>query len=106
MISQETIQEVVNRLVKAYNPLEVYLFGSYAYGKPHDGSDLDLVVVIDCSDELWNERCVIGYEALWGMKISKDLLVYTKEEFDTLLNDETTLPYHVKYQGKCLYARA
>ena len=33
MIFQETIQEAIGRLVKAYNPLEIYLFGACAWGK-------------------------------------------------------------------------
>ena len=46
MISQETIQEAVQRLVKAYDPLEVYLFGSYACGTPNDDDDLSLLVIV------------------------------------------------------------
>lgn len=106
MINPDTIQEVISRLVKTYNPLEIYLFGSYAYGTPHDNSDLDLLVVIESSEEKWHQRVVIGLEALWGMKISKDLLIYTKEEFNNRLNDDSTLAYHVKNKGKRLYARA
>lgn len=34
MISPETLEEVKNRLVKTYAPLEIYLFGSYAWGNP------------------------------------------------------------------------
>jgi predicted nucleotidyltransferase len=40
MISPDVIEEVKNRLIKAYNPLEIYIFGSYAWGHPDDESDL------------------------------------------------------------------
>jgi len=43
MISQETIEEVKNRLVKTYDPISIYLFGSYAWGHPTEDSDLDLL---------------------------------------------------------------
>lgn len=34
-------------LVEHYHPHLVILFGSYAYGEPHPGSDVDLLVVKD-----------------------------------------------------------
>lgn len=106
MISKEVIEEVKNRLVKTYDPIAIYLFGSYAWGTPNEDSDLDLLIVVDKSDERSFERVLIGFDALWGMGISKDLIVYTKEEFDILSNRITTLGYKIKKEGKMLYARA
>ena len=40
-ISKSTIQEAVNRLANTYQPLTIYLFGSYAWGEPRVESDLD-----------------------------------------------------------------
>ena len=44
MISQDKIQEATRRLVEAYNPVAIYLFGSYAWGVPTEDSDLDFMV--------------------------------------------------------------
>ena len=44
MITKRSIDTVVKRLVKAYDPLEIYLFGSYAWENPEE-SDLDLSVL-------------------------------------------------------------
>ena len=107
MISQETIQEVVRRLVETYNPLEIYLFGSYAYGTPNEDSDLDLLIVIEKSEEQKAfKRSIIGCKALWGLGIPKDILVYTQDEFQRALAKESSLSFHIKNEGKCLYARA
>jgi hypothetical protein len=38
--------------------------------------------------------------------ISKDLVVYTKEEFEKTSKDITTLSYKIKKDGELLYARA
>ncbi len=46
MISKETIEEVKNRLVKTYDPIAIYRFGSYARG-PLDDETLDLVSLHD-----------------------------------------------------------
>jgi predicted nucleotidyltransferase len=106
MISKELIEEVKNRLVKTYNPVEIYLFGSYAWGSPDEESDLDLLVVVDKSDENPHKRGEIGADVLWDLKIPKDLLIYTKDEFMNRIVDPTTLCYKVQKEGRVLYARA
>ena len=105
MISPEVIEEVKNRLVAVYQPTTIYLFGSYAWGTPHDDSDLDLLVIVESSNERPQHRAFAGMKALWGLNISKDLLVYTQEEFDARTSDYTTLPYQVQNRGKVIYAR-
>ncbi|MBI4705011.1 MAG: nucleotidyltransferase domain-containing protein [Deltaproteobacteria bacterium] len=42
-------EEIVRRLVAAYAPERVYLFGSRARGEPMAGSDYDLLVVVAAS---------------------------------------------------------
>ncbi len=46
MIPREHIQEMSNRIVDAFRPERVILFGSYAYGKPTETSDVDVLVLI------------------------------------------------------------
>jgi len=106
MIEKETIEEVKRRLVEVYNPIAIYIFGSYAWGCPAEDSDLDLLIVIDESDEKTYKRPVAGYRALRGLNISKDLIVKTKEEFEQASDNITTLSYKVKNDGELIYARA
>ena len=106
MIKKEIIDEVKNRLVATYNPLAIYLFGSYAWGKPTDDSDLDLLIVIDGSEEKAHRRTIAGHYALAGLGIAKDISVYTKKEFLERCDDQTTLVYAIKNKGKLIYARA
>lgn len=51
------------------------------------------------------ERAVKGYRALRGMTIPKDILVFTKKEFEKSDQDVTTLCYKTKHEGKLLYAK-
>src|SRR4051794_35181497 len=46
MISRQEIQNFVDRVVPSFRPAQVILFGSYAYGKPSEDSDVDLLVVL------------------------------------------------------------
>ncbi|QQR49083.1 nucleotidyltransferase domain-containing protein [bacterium] len=106
MISKDIIEEVKNRLVTTYNPVAIYIFGSYAWGSPSEDSDLDLLIVIDHSDEKSYKRPIPGYDALFGLGISKDIIVATHEEFARRSCDVTTLEYKIKNEGKVIYARA
>ncbi len=45
MISEEIIEEAINRLIKAAKPRMIYLFGSYARGDARKQSDLDFLVI-------------------------------------------------------------
>jgi Predicted nucleotidyltransferases len=40
------VRPLVGQIVERFHPQRVILFGSYAYGEPHEGSDLDLLVVM------------------------------------------------------------
>lgn len=105
MIAPQTIEEVKNRLIKVYDPLEVYLFGSYAWGTPTEDSDLDILIVVKESLEKRHKRGKPGYEALWGLCIAKDLMVYTKEELAEKASDPTSFVSKIIKDGKLLYPR-
>lgn len=106
MIDQAAIEEVKKRLIKTYDPIAIYLFGSYAWGKPDEDSDLDLLVVIDDFKKDKYADMIEGYKALAGMGIPKDILLYTKPQFDESSKDITTFCYKIVKRGKKIYARA
>jgi predicted nucleotidyltransferase len=106
MITQEIIQEVKKRLIKAYDPLTIYLYGSHAWGDPDEDSDLDLLVIIESSDEKVYKRSDKAFDVLLGLKIPKNVIVFTQQEFDAQLHDQTSLGYEIKKRGKVLYARS
>lgn len=46
MITRQDIQAACDDIVREFAPLQVILFGSYAYGTPTESSDVDLLVVM------------------------------------------------------------
>lgn len=42
---EHTIHQIVNRVVEAYHPQQIILFGSLAYGEPNEDSDIDLLII-------------------------------------------------------------
>jgi predicted nucleotidyltransferase len=105
MIKNELLSVIIGRLVDVYHPISIYLFGSYAWGKPSNQSDLDVLIVIDASDEPSYRRPVKGYHALFGLKVDAEILVRTKQEFEAHNKDVTTLAYKIKNDGKLLYGK-
>ncbi len=77
--NEDLLQEIVNRIVQSFNPQKIILFGSYAYGKPHEGSDLDILVIMDSTLPRY-KRSIPIYRALADLLIPMDILVYTPEE--------------------------
>ena len=45
-VTEATLAEITRRLVATYEPEQVVLFGSHAWGEPDEGSDFDLLVKI------------------------------------------------------------
>ncbi len=104
-LDQKTIEEITKRLVKTYNPREIYLL------EPQREDTIDIGILVIVNDDMagLQQRYALmaeGHKALIGVKIAKNILVYTKEEFDDYSNDQSTLSYSIKHYGKCIYARA
>lgn len=79
-------------------------FGSYAYGTPHKGSDLDIVTVMH-SDLPRYKRSVPIYRALAGLLIPKDVLVYTPEEIEEWSDVPQAFITTVIKKGKVIYEK-
>ena len=56
MISTKEIQATCDDIVREFAPLQVILFGSYAYGTPTEDSDVDILVVMAfLQSEAWQQ---------------------------------------------------
>ncbi|MCX6689931.1 MAG: nucleotidyltransferase domain-containing protein [Methanoregula sp.] len=78
-LTPSLVHEIVKRIVNAVDPAKIILFGSYAYGIPHKESDVDLLVIME-TDHPRHKRSIKINQALAGLLIPKDVLVYTPEE--------------------------
>jgi len=104
MISQEKINEVINRIVKNINPEEIILFGSYASGNPSEDSDLDILIIKEMRMPRYKRSRQVK-KHLRGMKIPIDVIVYTKKEIKKWENTETAFINQAIKQGKILYGQ-
>jgi uncharacterized protein len=61
------LDEMVERLVRSFQPEQIILFGSYAYGEPNEDSDIDLLVIVAESTEPSYRRAQRAYGVLSGI---------------------------------------
>jgi predicted nucleotidyltransferase len=98
------LAEVVRRLVEAYRPERIYLFGSVARGEGGPDSDYDLMVVVPDNAPRELRDCDLAYRALRGLGIAKDVLVWTRSEFEKRLHLKASLPSVILREGRLLHA--
>ena len=77
--TDEHVRDAVGRLVRAFDPLRVVVFGSVGRGEARPGSDLDLLMVLPRVDDKRALR-VAARRALADLDVAKDVVVTTPEE--------------------------
>ena len=60
MYSAEEINEFVSIVAEVSDPDRIILFGSYAYGKPDEESDIDLLVIKNDKELTNDEHAELG----------------------------------------------
>lgn len=82
-INDALIARIRDRIVEACHPQAVYLFGSAARGELREGSDLDLLVVMDLPDsqKTWQKASELG-TLFHGWLVPLDIVVQTPTQFE------------------------
>lgn len=74
------IRELANKIREKFNPEKIILFGSYACGKLHKGSDIDLLIIMDTKNQVKEQAFLIRRE-LKGL-IPIDIIVRTPKQVE------------------------
>lgn len=103
-VDDPVLAGIVGRLVDAYRPEAIYLFGSIARGDSGPDSDYDLLVVVPDSAEPERQRSRLAYQALRGTGTAADVIVLTRARFNSRVHVRASLPAVVLREGKLLHA--
>jgi len=94
-------QDVIEQLKKR-NPQAIIVFGSYAWGKPHKDSDIDLLVVEHSTksrlDRMRELRSSID------TRMAVDVVALTPVEFQSL-SKKNSFYKQIAIEGKVVYGR-
>lgn len=106
-IDDELVDRIQQRIRSNVEPEAILLIGSAARGDTHAESDIDLVVVMDVSeDETSIDKARDIHRLFSGWRVPMDVIVLTPEEFD----EGQDLPGHIarvaSNSGKTLYERS
>ena len=94
------------------NPYLILLFGSHAYGTPHEDSDIDLLVVTNDEfipqnyDERINMQLTVNKHIFEiAKKVPVDLIVYTIPMYKKFISQNSSFAHEIATKGKILYER-
>jgi len=77
------ISTLTKTIKEKFNPQRIILFGSYGYGAPTEGSDIDLFVIMDTSLPVKKQAFLIRRELKSEVPI--DVIVRTPEQVEERL---------------------
>ncbi|HBZ31108.1 MAG TPA: nucleotidyltransferase domain-containing protein [Nitrosomonas nitrosa] len=104
------LQHMVDTIVREASPEAIILFGSRARGDARPDSDVDLLIVETEPFSPQRSRrkeaarlCL--YIALKGLAISKDLLLYSRDEFEQWKNSMNHVVGRAVREGEVLHGR-
>ena len=101
-LSKEIVQELVKQLVKALNPLAIYILA------PQDSNtciDFNVLLVVDKTPLDHFNLKLQARKALTNLDFGKIISVYSAEEFTRYANSTWTLCHLVQTQGTCVYTQ-
>lgn len=106
------IEAIIQRL-QSLDIYKIILFGSCATDNCDEESDIDLIVILDSEEisqnyeEKMNKRLLVR-NAIWDLseEVPIDLLVYTKKEFEIIMNNKNSFFREVENTGQTIYERA
>jgi predicted nucleotidyltransferase len=99
-VPMSAIRRFARRLAERFKPEKIVLFGSHAYGRPHEGSDVDILVVMPTRNEL-DQAAKISVTL--DPPFPLDLIVRTPHNMQWRLAEGDWFLREITSKGKVLY---
>jgi HEPN domain-containing protein/predicted nucleotidyltransferase len=99
-VPRSAIRRFAREVAERFHPEKIILFGSHAYGKPHRDSDVDILVVMPCRnqiDQAFKIRLAVT------APFSMDLIVRKPSELEWRLKEGDSFHTEITTKGRVLY---
>ena len=104
-IPMKTIRAIAKHIAQKFDPEQIILFGSHAYGKPTAWSDVDLLVVMDTPKGELETSLEIG-RTLPDITFGVDIVVRSRKVIERRKKLGDWFLIDVTEKGKVLYERS
>jgi uncharacterized protein len=101
-VPMRVIRRFARRVAEHFRPEKIILFGSHAYGAPHDDSDVDILVVMAARNQI-DQACRI--DDAFDPPFPLDLIVRTPKNLAGRLAEGDSFMGEIMTKGKVLYEK-
>src|SRR5574341_119716 len=105
-IPMKTIRAIARQIAEKFDPEEIILFGSHAYGTPTAWSDVDLLVVMDTPKGEEFEKSLEIRKSLPSLTFGLDVVVRSRKVIEKRKKLGDWFLVDVTEKGKVLYERS
>lgn len=101
--ANKIVKRFINLIIKKFNLKKIIIFGSFARGDYHKGSDLDLIIVGE-----FKERFIDRIGKIIELNKSDleiDAMVYTEEEFQKMIQERRPFIEQALEEGIVVYEK-
>jgi predicted nucleotidyltransferase len=96
------IRRYARAIADEFHPDKIVLFGSYAYGTPHEDSDVDLLVVMAARNQ---HDQAVRIRLRLAAPFPLDLIIRTPKEMSWRLEEGESFLTEIVAKGKVLYEK-
>ena len=98
---QDAFTDIIQNIISNYAPQKIVLFGSYARGEAHEGSDIDLMLIKETSRRFIDR--IADVIRLNNTMISLEPLVYSPSEFEAMKKEKRDFIMTIEEEGIEIY---
>lgn len=100
MIDQDTLDDIIRRIVEVAQPERIVLFGSAARGAMTRDSDVDLLIIKEGGDANLRTRI---YEELYGVRVAVDAILVTPSDVERYKDSHALVIKPALQEGRVVY---
>ena len=100
-LSQDTLNDIIRRVVEVAEPERIILFGSAARGEMNRHSDVDLLVVKDVADS--RRLTAKIYRRLYGVGAAVDIVMVTPQDVERYRDSHALVIKPALREGTVMY---